>query len=504
MRRMKWFLLLTTALASPLLAGEAWAQASPPAETTVQAPGLAPGPTPRRSVPKVSVPRRRLVGHRINPTGNPGRIRRYVDPHVYPGLQKPAPPTAASPIGPLAPVGAALEAAGIKAHLIFLDVGFNNLNTGIQRGFTSNDGFLIAGLDFDMQRIAGLNGGTVHIEEDVIPYVTGNAFATKTGDLTAGFIPFYNPTASKFAELTYEQKLLGDRLDLEFGRSNPSRFFINNICGNLSTCYNNVYIFDANGTVASNGLWSGRFAYNFSPSVYIQAGAYENNAQSVNQDGLVFDGSTDTGILTMAEIGYKTDFTTTRYPQRYEAIGFYTTSNRADPFGSSQPEHGTGGFILQGQKVIWRADGGTQDNLHPTALAAYLDLAGSPNSFAPVTFEVYGGLTLQAPLQSRPFDSIGFKVHLTELSTSEQSYLQYANLAAGGSGYNKGRDSIGFELNAHVQLGPYVAVEPTISYYANANNYFAPSSTVVAHDGFFVGGILSAGLGQALGLSSTP
>lgn len=261
-----------------------------------------------------------------------------------------------------------------------------------------------------------------------------------------------------------------------------------------------------------------RVSYNITPAWYVQAGAYEDNPRAVFQYGFDWDTRTSTGALALAEIGYKTDFTTTLYPSHFELLGFYNSSQRTDPafsargrsivFNPTDPartQDGSAGFIFNAQRVVWRADGGAEaGNLHPTSLVAFASVSAAPYGIVPVTAEAYGGFTLQSPLQSRPYDSIGVKFHWTQLSSSEQSFLQMSNLIAGGSGYFKSRNSFAYELNAHIQLAQYIAIEPTIQYFQNANNFYNPRSTRVARDGFFFGGTLQIALGQLLGLSSAP
>ncbi|WP_158811735.1 carbohydrate porin [Beijerinckia sp. L45] len=475
--------------------------------------------TPNATAPTVSVAQKRRIKlrhravYRGGATGsNAGRI----SPDSHPAAL--AAPVAAGPTGPLSKVGKAFEDAGITLHLFEVETYYNNLNSGIVKNSSSNTAFFVAGADFDMGHIANITGGTVHVEEQLF-HGEVNVLSTgaRYGGLTSGYEPVYNPTDNQLTVLTYEQKFANDKLDIEIGRTNALRAFILPICPNLVSCWNDVVEQDARTRTGHSASWGARAAYNITPALYVQAGAYEDNPDAEAEHGFNFAATKSTGAILLGEVGYKTDYTTAKYPERVEAVGFYNTSTVADPYftttGQSaalnpgQPlrmNTGDGGFVLDAIKTVWRADGGLTDNLHPTALAAYASVSAPVTSGALVSMESYVGLTLLAPFQSRPFDTFGAKIHFTQLSNREQAYLQDSNIAAGGSGYTKSRNGIEFELSSHHQIASYLAINTTIQYFANNNNFYNPASTVASRDGFYFGMDAAVPIGAILGLSSQP
>jgi porin len=428
-----------------------------------------------------------------------------------------APPTPAPPPalisgilvprpGPLAPIGVAARSIGITPHIDYYDFLLNNFGMGIYPGNTNHTGIIAIGADTDLGKLLNIHGGFVHFEEDLIPYNSGRGIFGDIGDLTPAWEPFYAPTYGRLAVFNYEQKFLDGKLSVTVGRDNMLRTFDAGLCGNWVSCYNDVMYQDINAQVISIGTWMGRFRYNFNPSWYIQGGVYADDPRPIAAEQSGWDNwnaKTDTGVVAIGEAGFVQDYSQDKYPLTFLADGVYNTSPENQIYNypavgshNNPNTNGTGAVVVEGDKTIWRADGGTENNPHPTALVANISGSFSPTSTAPVSAEVYGGLTLQAPLQSRPFDSIGFKVHWTQLTSYEQSFLVATN-----PGYNKSPNSVGFELNASIQLDTFITLQPTIQYWANANNYYNPGYTYgIAKDGFFFGGMLYVGIGSILGL----
>lgn len=206
------------------IAPQVSAQEASSPEVAAQVDNAAAQPVDARSARLIRRGRIRHASLR-RPKGPPGRIIRNINPQVQPAVTQPG-PVRPVPVGPLAPIGAAAEAAGINLHLLFIDAYYNNFDMGVIKGISANTGLVITGADFDMGRIAGITGGTFHVLETIQTLRTHvNNFAPAYGDLTAGFEPVFPATASQLSVLSYEQKLLDGAMTVEVGRSNPNRAF---------------------------------------------------------------------------------------------------------------------------------------------------------------------------------------------------------------------------------------------------------------------------------------
>ncbi len=497
------------------------ASATVPAAAQTDAPSDVTSPTgvsAPQSVAKNKAPGVRRARHRVRTVGRVGEGTKGAAQDVLP-RGAPAPAQAAPvPVGPLAPLGARLEAAGIQVHLDQIDADFGNLGEGIRR-VNENTGIFVAGLDFDLGKIANLQGSSFHFEEYFF-YLQDrnhlNAGAGKYGDLDAAYQPIYNPTDNQLEVLTFEQQFANGKADVEVGRSNFYRAFDTPVCAD-APCFNYVLQIDARLLPSTISEWSGRGLYHITPNLYVQGGVYEDDPQATQEHGFEFGAQRATGVIGVGEIGYKSTFADARYPQRYELIGYYNSSRVNDPFrtvnGTSQvfnpgaaplTHNGNAGFTLTGQKTFYRFDGGQTDNPTPTSLVAVGSVAAPFTSGSAVSFDGLIGVTLLSPLQSRPLDTIGFTAHLVQLSQLEQNFLMDSNIAAGGAGYFKSRNEITFELNTHIQVAKLFSIDPRIEYFTNANNFFAPASTKVSSDGFYFGVGAVIPIGTLLGLTSLP
>ena len=489
------------------------AQTDAPANATSSTGVSAPG-----SVSKNKAPGVRRARSRANTIGRVGEGTKGAAQEVLP-RGAPAPAQAApGPVGPLAPLGKRLEDAGVQIHLDFIDADYGSLGVGIQR-VNENTGIFVAGVDFDLGRIANLQGSSLHFEEYIFNAFDRNhlnAGAGRFGDLDAAYQPIYNPTDNQLEILTFEQKFADGRADIEVGRSNFYRAFDTPVCAD-APCFNYVLQIDARLLPSTIAEWSGRGLYHITPNLYVQGGVYEDDPQATQEHGFEFGAQRATGVIGVGEVGYKTTFADAKYPQRYELIGYYNTTRVDDPYrtinGTSQvfnpaaaplTHNGNAGFTLTGQKTFYRFDGGETDNPTPTALVAVGSVAAPFTSGSAVSFDGLIGVTLLSPLQSRPLDTIGFTAHFVQLSQLEQNFLMDSNIAAGGAGYFKSRNEVTFELNTHIQVATLFSIDPKIEYFTNANNFFAPASTKVSSDGFYFGVGAVVPLGTLLGLSSLP
>ncbi len=443
----------------------------------------------------------------------PGAIQEEVNPRIVPGLVKPV-QTARTADGPLSGVRDTLANAGISVHALFLDFFEANPSAGISTGNLSNTGYLIVGADADTDRILGLKGGTLHFEETIFPFRANSAMASQIGDSVSGFQPAYTVIANQLSVLTYEQKLLDDRLDIEAGRSNPFNYFALPVCQSINSCFSDILQNNAGFPSPQYSVWAARASYNLTPFSYVQAGEFEVNPTVHTRYGYNFPADGASGALTLVEIGHKTDFSTTAYPGRYSLTGFYNTSRHADasqttlgrnralyPADPVRMVNGTSGVILEGQQIVWRADGGATNNKAPMSVAVYGNVSLGLDSTTALRSSVFAGATLQSPFAGRPADRFGVKVNWERLNQREGDFETAASLVSGGNGGTVPLNSYVFELNAHLQVVSAIAFEPVVQYLVHPNDFYNPYSARRARDGVCVGGTLVVPIGVMLGLA---
>jgi len=426
---------------------------------------------------------------------------------------KPAAPGVRS--GPLAPWATAMADRGLTFGVNVYNFYQANPSAGLRTGEQSNSTYFVLSMSADMQKLAGLSGGSINFTQSFFGFVRNPDHAVDIGDSTVGYQPPFNINNNRLSLLTYQQKLLDDRLVVEVGRTHPDRYYGLPPCGSINSCFQDLFYLNAGFTSPLYGVWGANIAYKLSPTTYIQAGAFSVNPGTNALSGYDFGYETLSGALVMTEIGRKTDFTVEAYPGRVSLTGFYNTSDHADNLrtiaGTSRglnpgtpaiPREGTSGIVLTGSQTVWRADQGRVANPTPTAISLYTGTGYAFDSTIPIRFNTFVGATLSAPDQSRPGDSYGIKMNWQRINDTYATFLADANRFSGGSGASFSRDKLIFEANANFALGRGIAFQPVVQYLVNGTSFFNPYTARRPKDGFYVGTVLVVPLGALFGLSA--
>jgi porin len=444
-----------------------------------------------------------------SPTALPGEI----NPRVVPGLV--APTTGASGRqGPLAPLADDLDAYGVTLHANSIDFLTNNPSAGLIAGNSENSLYNILGVDWDLSKVSGLRGTSLHYETTIFAGNTdigrtgATGFLGQTGDSLLGYQGTFNQKTAVLSVATIQQKLFDDRLAFEIGRTHPDRYYGLPLCQVLDSCFQDILYYNAGFTSPQYSVYGANLSYKVTPTTYVEAGAFSTNDGT--RIGYDLGEEKQTGVLGIGEIGYKTDFATEAFPTSLSLTGFYNSSDHAalnaqtalGLAGGGLIAHGTSGLVLQGSKVVWRADGGAGDAKVPTSVLLYGSLGDAFDATTPIRASAFVGATLQAPFAGRPADRFGVKFNYERLNTSYAQYLAAANFASGGSGAAFLGNEYVFEGNAHIQLPAGLAFEPTIQYAINPNSYYNPLTARRPSNGVFAIGTLIIPVGVLLGLTA--
>ncbi|MDU5688142.1 MAG: xylose isomerase [Kluyvera cryocrescens] len=140
---------------------------------------------------------------------------------------------------------------------------------------------------------------------------------------------------------------------------------------------------------------------------------------------------------------------------------------------------------------------------HEIATAIALGLFGSLSVSAddkqPFRHFAELGLTYHAPFD-RTRDKLNLKASYLRLNDHQLEFQRQARIAAGGDAKLGQRDVYALETNAHIALTPHIALEPSVQYIFNPDNYYNPGARELSGDGFVVGLQLMVDMGSLLGL----
>lgn len=411
--------------------------------------------------------------------------------------------------GPLASFAAPLAAQGITFHAVVLDFSAYNPSLGLQLDRGANSGYFIEGVDFDLGKLMGWQGTSLHFENMFFAGVANLNIAPQVGDSQVGYEPPFTPRVARLSRATIEQTFYDGKIDIEAGATHPGYYYAKFNCSSINTCFQDLLYLNAGYSSYAFAVPGVNVSYQATPTIYAEAGAFAVQTNTNFHIGYDFPDEQYIGALAMGEIGSKTSFATDLMPYRVSLTGFVNTSDHADlnansaVTGASRTVSGTSGIVVQGEKIVWRQDGGADaGDKTPTAIKIYGSFGTALDSTIPVEADMWLGATLLSPFAGRPADTFGLKVNYERLNTNYAQYLTAANLVSGGAGSPYDPNKFVFEANAHIQLPMGAAFEPVFQYAVHPNSYFNPLTPVKARDGVFFSGTLVVPIGVILGLQA--
>jgi porin len=233
----------------------------------------------------------------------------------------------------LTDLGKSLGDKGIYFSMSYVGIGQGNVSGGNQQGAIFAGEFTI-GTTLDLQKLAGIPGGSLHITFDERSGNSISRFAGTNFGLTENHGP---NNVIRLANFYYEQALFHDRVDLTFGRTNPTADFATSaiscqFLSNIICAQPGIWYFGLNSNEAyPQSTWGGRANFQITPEIYLRAGGYQNDPTQVNGQGFTWRWDTGTGAFIPYEIGYQTLFSSARYPTKVDAGGYYDTSTYVPP-----------------------------------------------------------------------------------------------------------------------------------------------------------------------------
>jgi porin len=438
----------------------------------------------------------------------PGASPQNLSPGFAVGIPNPQlPGTFPTRSGPLADWADRAADDGFRFHALYFAPFESNISTGERPGNSAIANEFRPGVDFDLDKLFGLRGAQIHFDESFFflrdNTGSGPTYAAQASSFFAAN-PMLSPKENTYlTQLTYEQKLLGDRFDLEVGRLNANHYFDLPNCTIGLTCGDPIEMLSGGGAPPAYSFWGGRVAYNLTPTWYIQVGGFENNPFDTATNGWRWTTAASPGAKFDAELGYKSTFEQVRYPGNYEFVLVRNTDRLKQP-DSHATQGGTTSFLSRLSQTVWRGDGGMIANPHPANVTAFGSVSMDPDEFEPYNYFVQGGLTYTGFIPSRPLDRIGIMGSWLAINKHELNAQREARLAAGGPNVMTPSGSYSFEVDASIFVTSNIALQLFAQYDINNDMFYNPKSRYVPSDGVVIGGTVIVYLGRLFGLSAPP
>lgn len=417
--------------------------------------------------------------------------------------------------GPLAGVAKQLEDAGVTPSLFTWNIYTNNLAVGPRTYQSSLSTNVAAGADFDLNKLIGIPGGTFHFQYIFFP-------ANRNTDATAPDGGYFGAAGGYYAgqqqsdiskgylsNFSYEQKLFHNVVDVTVGRFSGGVEFYHK--GSLDCllkvdCLDPVFEKSSGTLPPPYGSWAGMIRLNPTDRYYAKAAVFQLDLNQYLDKGNGFDWSFHHSLASSLdlELGYETNFSQDRYPAHYWATLFRNTYALTSDDGSGDHANGTNGFMLNGRKTIWRADGGTGDSPFPESIVLFGSYSAviAPDTVLSLEQRPYKhsgevGVSYIGPF-GRPRDVASIALSTSSLSDRYYNFVKRLVPDAKQTSY-------AIRGKYDVMLPHGFFIEPGFSYIfnpddtANAYGIFRPSATHQLRDGWTVRVMIGWNIGQALG-----
>lgn len=384
------------------------------------------------------------------------------------------------------------------------------------RGGSAYAGQLFFGIDGDLQKIAGVDGGSFHV---VVTNRHGRSLADDViGNNTSVQEIHGGGQTSRLTLLSYQQKLFNDRLDIEFGRlsANPNflaspiycNFQNNATCGGPKSAFRMT-----NLTFWPIPTWGAHAKVWLTDKVFLHAGAYEvnPNTQRLTDNGIDWSTNGATGVLLPMEIGYSTTFANDVLPRNYMIGGIVDRSDYKDPtldlrrgpivFSGLDPltQFGRSLVYARFDQMVWRPDPNAPQGLTLFGVAIKSTGGRQTNDYF-----LEGGAVLTGTFRNRPYDSIGFVASTQKFSSLGIGNVRAARASLGLNPRDPATHQVMLELNYGIQLNPAMRLTPNVQYIVNPDNTRNPFQRKATPDAFVIGTKLSVDLFTLAGLARGP
>ncbi|PTQ11690.1 carbohydrate porin [Sphingomonas oleivorans] len=385
---------------------------------------------------------------------------------------------------------------GIKLRLDYTGQAATNVSGGIRKD-AAFAGQLLWGADFDMEKIAGIDGGALHF---AMTQRHGKSLSRIAIGNNTSVQEIYGTQNTHLALLTWEQKLLDDKLMIEAGRTSANIAFLTSpiYCNfqSNSACGNPTFVFKtSNFTFWPASSWGARAKGWFNDRVFAHVGVYEVNPDRKRRGdhGFNFGIKNATGVIVPYEIGYSTTFANDRLPRNYIIGGWFDRGDYSDPLRdeagglavlTNRPyatRHGRSGVYFRFDQMITRPDPRSERGLTLFGVAMF----GTSGRLVEKSFFELG-LLQTGTFPGRDKDTLGFVINDQRFSDLALENIRAARVSAGGSP-DLPRHQIMMELAYGAQLSPAIRISPNLQYIINPDQTSVPFRTRDIKDAFVLG-----------------
>ncbi len=402
--------------------------------------------------------------------------------------------------------GQALANQGIYIDGSYINITNSVVGGGVHTG-TYSDGDATLGINLDMGKIAGIQGAQVHFYVD--DRQGPNGYAATGNGLDNNFV--YGPNdAFRLTELDWDQSLLNDHIRILVGRINDLGDFdtFDFACNFVDyTCANTSFFYFNNANSADPvSAWGGRVTFKPTLQTYFRIAAEAADGSgfyNASNEGWNLSMTHDNGVFVPLEVGYKTDFSSSKYPSQYDVGGFYDNTGynysgqmfaktgALTPLASIATTAPREGVWAQASQMVYRPDMNSK-----RGITLFGEVEAMVNGYTPIQDEIDAGMVWQGPFAQRPHDNLNIVGEYYKLGNELVNY-QTGTVIAGNSHAANSMEILQVTYNA--AIAPGISIGPFWEYIVNPDGGGADPNGRVKN-ATQVGGMLQVALPDLLGL----
>ena len=322
------------------------------------------------------------------------------------------------------------------------------------------------GADLDFEKLMQLSGTKLHLL--FAEYAGRDLSAERIGNLFPVQEIFDGEPDVRLAELSIEQSLIADRVNLKAGRVVAGDDFgkLDIFCNFQSGAFCDIpaaLTQNSGFTDAPIASWGGRIKFAPIDELYIEAGAYEVNPTLVKQ-GNGFKLSTDgaTGAIVPVQVGWEPKQGLFGLPGTYLLGGYYDTSDVPDVTdavdGAAHLRHGRWGLYVWGQQTVYREAPDSK-----RGLTFFMGVEFGDVHTAPIQYFAEAGLVYQGTFKGRDDDTINLAIAHGRINDRLIDAEREANRAAPGSTTVQSAETV-IEINYGAAITPWLDLRPGLQY----------------------------------------
>lgn len=412
-------------------------------------------------------------------------------------------------LAPLQQIGQTLAQHGIYLNSSYFGEFAGNPTGGAAQGSDYADQVAL-GADINLQKLAGWQGGALHIEftnrdghsqgADVI----NNSVATQQ---IYGGGQTYNLTT-----FTLEQKLFNNKVDIIGGRTELDQLTLNDpiychfqsnaICGQPDIMGKII-----NSSFWPVSVWGGQVKLSPIQDWTLKVGIADHDPGDSASPHHGFDWGVgkSNGVEIPVELDYQTSFADDSYPRRYDVgVVFDRTPYSYTQYDAVTKElghdnaYGRTMIYAQAKQMVYRPDMNSQSGL--TVFGA---VVVGPNDNQVANYNVSGGAVYQGLFASRPADSAGVMVGYTHYRDSYLNQLYQYRVNVLGGTQRPASSLMMMEVDYDAYLTPYLDIMPNFQYIMHPDglgNRAYPSHNL--SDAFVFGLQFNLNIAKLVGLPS--